>query len=65
MGQGVAAAIDTAATAAAPPPHRRRTAAPLGLVWGPFFALAWRSLFGPHSLVFWTRVLVFGALAAC
>ena len=50
-----------AATAAAPPPHRRADG---GLMWGPFFALPWRSIFGPHVLVFWTQVLVLGALAA-
>ena len=64
MGMGIAAAIETAAaaaTAAAPPPHRRTAG---GLVWGPFFAAMWRSLFGRHSLVFGSLVLV-GALAVC
>ena len=61
IGLGTAAAIDTAATAAAPPPHRRTAG---GLCGGALCCASRRSPFGPHLLVFWTHVLIFGALAA-
>ena len=64
FGMGIPAAIETAAAAAttAAPPHRRRTAG--GPRVGAFLWAMWRSLYGQRLLVFWTLVLIFGALAA-